>query len=46
MREQIRVVMRYAGPRMLRNHPVLDLQHLIDGRRSEAILPPKLTRLP
>jgi hypothetical protein len=33
MRESIRDVMRYAGPRMLRRHPFLALAHLIDGRR-------------
>jgi hypothetical protein len=33
MRERIRAVMRYAGPRMLYRHPVLAVQHLIDGRR-------------
>src|SRR5512145_1955163 len=30
MREQIRVVMRYAGPRMLTKHPALAILHLID----------------
>ena len=40
-REQIRVVMRYAGPRMLRAHPVLAVRHLLDGRRKTAVLPPK-----
>ncbi len=33
MREQIRKVMRYAGPRMLRRHPVLAMAHILDGRR-------------
>jgi hypothetical protein len=32
-REQIRVVMRHAGPRMIWRHPVLALFHLLDGRR-------------
>lgn len=40
MREQIRIVMRYAGPRMLRRHPVMALQHLWDGLRKE----PRKTR--
>lgn len=31
MREKIREVMRYSGPRMLRRHPVLALFHVIDG---------------
>jgi hypothetical protein len=35
MRQQIRTVMRFAGPRMLWRHPVLALYHLIDGRRDE-----------
>lgn len=33
MREAIRKVMRYSGPRMLTRHPVLALGHLIDERR-------------
>ena len=32
MRERIRVVMRWAGPRMLWYHPVLAIRHMIDGR--------------
>lgn len=39
MREKIRAVMRYAGPRMLYQHPVLTLFHYIDGRRKEPIRP-------
>ncbi len=31
MRERIREVMRYAGPCMLRRHPVLAIRHLLDG---------------
>jgi len=37
-REAMRVVMRYAGPRMLWRHPLLAVAHLIDGRRP---VPPK-----
>jgi hypothetical protein len=33
MREQVRAVMRYAGPRMVREHPILAAAHLTDGRR-------------
>lgn len=33
MRERIRAVMRYAGPRMLLHHPLLALGHLADGIR-------------
>ncbi|PKU25419.1 nitrous oxide-stimulated promoter family protein [Telmatospirillum siberiense] len=32
-REQVRQVMRWAGPRMTWRHPVLALRHLIDGRK-------------
>ena len=32
-REQARVVMRYAGPRMLWEHPVMSLCHWLDGYR-------------
>lgn len=38
-REQIRVVMRYAGPRMLWQHPVLSLRHWLDGfRKAPAVV--------
>jgi hypothetical protein len=43
MREQIRAVMRYAGPRMLLRHPILAALHLADGLRKEpaqGLLPP------
>jgi Nitrous oxide-stimulated promoter len=30
-REEIRAVMRYAGPRMAWRHPVLSLRHWLDG---------------
>ena len=36
-REKVRAVMRYAGPRMLRRHPVLALYHLVDGRRKAPV---------
>ena len=39
MREQIRMVMRYAGPKMLLKHPLLSLRHLIDGKRKAPALP-------
>ncbi len=34
MRERVREVMRYSGPRMLGRHPVLGVAHLVDGRRA------------
>jgi len=40
-REQVRVVMRWAGPRMLLRHPILSVFHLLDGRRPAPMLPAK-----
>jgi len=37
MRERIRSVMRYAGPRMIYRHPIMALCHLLDGMRREPI---------
>jgi len=34
MRERIRTIMRYAGPRMIRRHPILAVLHVLDGRRT------------
>jgi predicted amidophosphoribosyltransferase len=31
MRERIKAVMRYAGPRMLVHHPLLTMHHVLDG---------------
>ena len=36
MREQVRTVMRHAGPRMTYRHPYLALMHFVDGRRGRA----------
>jgi hypothetical protein len=38
-REQVRVVMQWAGPRMLWRHPVLSFFHVLDGRRPTPMLP-------
>jgi hypothetical protein len=32
-REAMREVMRYAGPRMIWQHPLLAIAHVVDGRR-------------
>lgn len=37
-REATRVMMRYAGPRMMWRHPLLAIAHLLDGKRPA---PPK-----
>lgn len=40
-REQVRTVMRYAGPRMITLHPILAVRHLVDGLQKEPVRPPK-----
>jgi hypothetical protein len=35
MREQVRKIMRFSGPRMLLNHPYLAIRHLIDEKLSK-----------
>ena len=35
MREKIKAVMRYSGPRMFHRHPLLAIRHFIDGLRKE-----------
>jgi hypothetical protein len=38
-REQVKVVMRYAGPRMVWQHPILSLRHWLDGfRKAPAVV--------
>ena len=36
-REQVKVVMRYAGPRMLFLHPWLAMRHWLDGFRQQRL---------
>ncbi|MGA3290750.1 MAG: nitrous oxide-stimulated promoter family protein [Candidatus Bathyarchaeia archaeon] len=40
MKEKVKKVMRYSGPRMLLSHPNLALRHAWDGRRN----PPQLSK--
>jgi hypothetical protein len=40
MREQVREVMRYAGPRMLTRHPWLAVLHLLDRLRRTPVQAP------
>lgn len=35
MREKIRTVMRYSGPRMLFYHPVLAIRHVIESKKEK-----------
>lgn len=39
MREQVRAVMRWAGPRMLLTHPILGIRHLIADHKPIPVLP-------
>lgn len=41
MRDRVRNVMRYAGPRMLFRHPILSVGHLLDERRPVPTLRPR-----
>ncbi len=43
MREQVRIVMRWAGPRMLLRHPVLGIRHLLADHKKIPVLPTKRT---
>jgi len=43
MRERIREVMRFSGPRMMHRHPSLAIHHFVDGRRKEPIRGPQNT---
>lgn len=40
-REEMKQIMRWAGPRMLLRHPILTIRHLIDDRRPVPELPEK-----
>lgn len=42
MREQIRMVMRYAGPRMIFYHPLLAVYHLVASKREKRRLEGRL----
>lgn len=35
MREQIRMVMRFAGPRMIFTHPVMAVRHVIESKKEK-----------
>lgn len=35
MREKIRMVMRFSGPRMLFYHPVLAIRHLVESTKEK-----------
>lgn len=35
MRERIRCVMRYSGPRMIFHHPIMAIRHLIETKKEK-----------
>ena len=37
MKEEVRKVMRYSGPRMMLRHPLLTIYHFIDERQEEPL---------
>ena len=39
LREKIRAVMRYAGPRLIWRHPILTVRHFLDAHRKIPPLP-------
>ena len=39
MRERVKAVMRWAGPRMLLSHPILAVRHKLDGLKPAPRLP-------
>ncbi|MDJ6965144.1 nitrous oxide-stimulated promoter family protein [Salmonella enterica] len=43
-REEMKQIMRWAGPRMLWRHPVLTVRHLIDDKRPVPELPERGAR--
>ncbi len=44
MREQMKLVMRWAGPKMLIHHPILAIRHLLDDRKPVPDLPAKVSK--
>ncbi|EPL9570116.1 nitrous oxide-stimulated promoter family protein [Providencia rettgeri] len=44
MREQMKLVMRWAGPKMLLHHPILAIRHLLDDRKPVPDLPAKVSK--
>ena len=43
MKDSIREIMRFAGPRMVLRHPILTIYHFIDDRRKEPVLDLKVS---
>ncbi len=41
IKDDVKRVMRYAGPRMMLRHPILTVFHFIDDRRKEPLMVPQ-----
>ena len=41
MREKIREVMRFSGPRMIFHHPVMAVRHVIESKKEKKLLSDK-----
>jgi hypothetical protein len=37
MRQRVKTVMQYAGPRMMSCHPIMAIFHLLDKRRKKPL---------
>lgn len=46
IKDDIKRVMRYAGPRMMLRHPILTVFHFIDERRKEPLITPRSASSP
>ncbi|EKT64762.1 nitrous oxide-stimulated promoter family protein [Providencia burhodogranariea] len=44
MREHMKIVMRWSGPKMLIYHPILAIKHLLDDRKPIPELPERIRK--
>lgn len=44
MQKKTREIMKFSGPRMMFQHPVLAMLHLLDGKKTIPITPSKATK--
>lgn len=38
MREKIRAVMRFSGPRMIFSHPIMAIRHVVESKKEKRLL--------
>ena len=46
MKNKVKLIMRYSGPRLLLSHPILAIRHLFDGRTQPSPLKRKTLNTP